>query len=1493
MNIYLFHISVGGYMYIIFAVGIILSILGYILHKRKIYQKNEKMYTIVLSYLETDAYDLSFHYEMFPFERKFAFINSKKECASFFQSPLVASYINKHPEINVFLKDFNNYSIQLEYWTSKKINEAQGILNSSYYFKRVMDLIDNAYFDYKTYESMIHNCDVQFKLLRDTDYLEKMFSLFVEYFDQNYIQIKNSRERHNKEFIANEKQLYSSLLSNIDGKALDTQQQNAVLIDENNTLVVAGAGSGKTLTIVGKVAYLTQCKNISPSDILLISYGKRAAAEMNNRMQKMSIPVTALTFHALGYSFLKEISHGNVSLIDEKFQSKLIQDYFENQILKEDKHMQLENYISFIAYFMYLPYILENEKSMSDIIDFSKNMDLETVFGLTKTSQQDYRNEKRKVIDLINQIITRYEKLALQDELKKKSDVIIKHLETYITSIRDNEFNYEEDSIRLDKFERYIIDQLSLLNQIIDLKEIKIEEHHNLLMELQELTEILYELKQKLQSASRTLLSLSGRRVKSYQELLIANFLFINGISFEYERKYPFAFSEVESTNYKPDFYLTDYDVYLEHFGVNADGKVPWLSNIEEKKYLDSIEWKRRIHKENKTNLIETYSFEFNNGDFISVLENKLVEADIKFKRPKLEEILDVLGKKENRTVIDEFYKLVNSFLSLYKSENYKIADFSFFDSEIEKIDKPTLRMRSNLFFGLFKKVYIFYQTSKQNSNSIDFDDMINKSIQLIHDDIVRVHPYKYIIVDEYQDISGSRVKLLKELITKSNAKLLCVGDDWQAIYGFTGSDVGYFLDFESIFGFTEKVFIENTYRNSVKLIEKTGTFVMRNPKQMKKHLHSDIVHSMPIIDSGYESQSIECDSTIDSFVNVCKQNELIVNPMYINECLRVNQDIYIPRTNFSMSKKFLEILKECFNNNRKYILVIGRTNKEILQFIYGHVINCSSMENKNGRFIKCYDYPDLAIEFMTAHGSKGTEADAVIVIGIEDKLTSFPSKMVDDVLLNVIRSHKDNFAYAEERRLFYVALTRTKNEVYLVYDRRRPSLFIQELINDTDKAKSSKLCPKCKNGELVYRKAKDSTFVGCSNFPSCDYVHHSVTLLDDSLSCPTCGGYLIRKNPKEGMKWKSFYGCTNYPRCETRGEIIVENGIESLLIKEKEFVNHELGIDLEFKCINHLSKVIKLNYGDIDSIRDVARFYVEKGYDFLLDVDVLTTVLTGFTKENLNLKDEKGILKQLFEQLTLDEIYMLYKSNSGIIAYSADYFGLSSSEYEVNEILKYLISYIDSNKNYFQSLVNYDRIYLELLHRLENGIIFNYDVIEEHSFTQKIICCGIEYLVSKYRILTLSPANKKYIAMECFRLRLQDLKGFKSSDYYEHVKKKIIILRSEKKYSSLRKNNSKKVESNITLQKKIEENTLQYNEKEISIKVNSEDVVLVNKLRRLRFIQSQLNQVSVDSVCDNETLVFLVHYKPRTIDELKAVKTINKSFIDRYGQIFIHEINH
>lgn len=800
-------------------------------------------------------------------------------------------------------------------------------------------------------------------------------------FLNGYANLHNTVVKKNAAFIEQEKKRCDVLLSDIDGKSLDDQQRSVVVSDEDHSLVLAGAGSGKTLTIAGKVKYLCKEKKINSDEILLIAFTKKSAEEMTERIaEKLDIEIEATTFHKLGLDIIKaakgyrpDVSEGLTSFVS---------DYFENEIINQPQIIRC--LLEYFAYYLNIPTDLNECTSLGEVYDHEKAMDFETI--QSKYERASY---------------------AAEESAKRKEN------------------------------------------------------------------------KQ----------TLGGEYVKSLEEVTIANFFFLNGVRYEYEKQYPYESDDPLRKTYRPDFYLPDYDLYLEHFGVNRDNRLPWLTPIEEQKYLEGMQWKRAFHKQNGTRLLETYSYYSSEGRLLNELDSILKQNGVKYKEPDFYEIFDKIYSTKSDKYFSEFMRLCCTFITLFKSNGYKLADLNNLTYKSKKFNNGFHIRRTELFKAIIAPVMSAYETGLVESNSIDFSDMINSATEIVTDGF-EVGKYKYVIIDEFQDISVARYKLVKAILDQTGAKLLCVGDDWQSIYRFTGSDISLFTNFESYFGYTNTMRIERTYRNAQQLIDEMGKFIVQNPMQLKKALTSAKSLDYPIVFWNY-----------------------IENPFV------------------ALQKIVNKIISE-FGPD-KSILLLGRTTYD------AEMLKESGLFTIKGEKLIYKESPQTPIFFLTVHKSKGLEADNVVLLNFRNATLGFPNKISDDPILELVLSTADTYEYAEERRLLYVALTRTKNRSYVMVDEQKPSEFFKEfspsksvfITNSASKDTSEKIaCPRCKTGHLIVRKNERSNkyFVGCTNFPQCDYTVQHTSVMTDNKRCPRCGGFMVRRKGRFGQ----FWGCSNYPTC-------------------------------------------------------------------------------------------------------------------------------------------------------------------------------------------------------------------------------------------------------------------------------------------------------------------------------------------------------------------------
>ena len=548
-----------------------------------------------------------------------------------------------------------------------------------------------------------------------------------------------------------------------------------------------------------------------------------------------------------------------------------------------------------------------------------------------------------------------------------------------------------------------------------------------------------YKLKLKRQKIKQ-LNTLKNDLVKSFEECEIANFLFLNQIKYTYEKPFHIDLGTVDRRNYKPDFTIINSkgeQVYLEHFALDEKGNAPtWFAPG----YAEKVEMKKELLKKVKSKCIFTYSYQKWNGTLIDSLREQLIANDIELKPLSPEEIYKLLSELKE---INSLAELIQTFLNHYKSE----------DLNIKKLRTKTILSknsdRANAFLDIFEIILQKYQDYLDEKEEIDFNDMINETEKIISKNPSKVeHPFNnisYVLVDEFQDISFARYHLIKSLRkVNSNLKFYCVGDDWQSIYMFAGSRISIMQTFEDYFGISKIEFLEDTFRFPQSLVNIASEFIQKNKKQYKK--------------------------TIKAF------SEEIDKPLKI--CNRYFDD---DGNDISLVNLLNRIQKKDPNSS---VFVLGRYN-----FI------------KPDNFKKIQSqFKNLKIEYKTIHKSKGLQSDYVIILNVNKGKYGFPSEITDDPLLGLVMQKKEMFPFAEERRVFYVALTRTKKEVYLVVNSNSPSDFVDELSKSRKdivyinmENYTSVNCPKCKTSKMAKRTGKFDSFYSCTNFPMCEYKVSSI----------------------------------------------------------------------------------------------------------------------------------------------------------------------------------------------------------------------------------------------------------------------------------------------------------------------------------------------------------------------------------------------------------------
>lgn len=944
--------------------------------------------------------------------------------------------------------------------------------NVSYYlnsvvkkFAKIGDYAPDNYFSHNWKQKLLlwhKNAIPKVKKFKE-DYAEYISSEDEKFFEKFYNKpetFETDTKQANERYINQELNDNSDLFDDLDGKSLDSQQREAIVVDEDAVKVIAGAGSGKTFTIQGKVKYLTEKRDVDPSEILAISFSNASVDDLKERIAE---PIDIKTFHKVGKDILTQ--YNQYSRPDTSALKRIIKRYLTKKALKNEAISK--KLIEFFSFYINVPPSDDDIKYEGDLLDWQEGVDFSTL-------KRRFKNKQRETLN--NEIVRSYEELYIANFLFIYG---IKYTYEKIYSYPNKNFERE-----FNKFKEFLF---SFNEEIPD------ELKNDITKDLLNLTDI---------------------------------------------------FEEYEIKDYLPDFYLDDYNIYIEHFGLNRNCENHLIGGKSSEEYVKEMEWKRKVHKKYGTTLIETFSYYQSENRLLTRLAEKLQAQGVEFNEIDYREVYRIL--LENKTIKEweDFIVLLKTFIELFKGNNYDENKFKEFYDYVGGLKDSFSKDRTIAFLKIVEEIYNDYEAYLLKIKKIDFNDMINKASDCIVKNGLDL-PYKYIIVDEYQDTSFTRYNLLRNICDSIGAKIMVVGDDWQSIYSFSGCDVNIFTKFDNFFDVCETRYIEKTYRNSQQLIDASSNFVMKNPDQTRKELKSSKSLKYPI-------KLVNFDNDFDEILKF----ELIIKNI-INQSAFKNKKILILGRN---NKDIFNLLKN-FNVENEY----GKRKFEILG---------DEDKLRRNKFVKIVyrESPDVNIEYRTVHQSKGLECDNVILINLKNWKAGFPNKMVDDPVLNFVKRNGDSFSYAEERRLFYVALTRTKNNVYLLSPYFKSSVFVQELKTDANvellELENNRLetlkniekngeryviptklkCPVCKTGvvllESFWNKGKLNRVLKCSHnmappFNRCNweggYYGSELEDLDDIEYCPSCEGILIKRyRHSDGHP---FLGCTNFRKTGCRGK--------------------------------------------------------------------------------------------------------------------------------------------------------------------------------------------------------------------------------------------------------------------------------------------------------------------------------------------------------------------
>ena len=665
-------------------------------------------------------------------------------------------------------------------------------------------------------------------------------------------------------------------------------------------------------------------------------------------------------------------------------------------------------------------------------------------------------------------------------------------------------------------------------------------------------------------ASSKKPVTIQNEIVRSMQEAQIANFLYLNGINYEYEPLYPYEIPGSRKP-YTPDFLLRQENrlCYLEHFGLSEEGENNRYTKQQLEAYKKAAVEKARLHRRCHTDLIWTFSSYSDGQPLIAHLREQLEKHGFILQPRPEKEVLEKLFVQAETTVVRKLVILITRFITGFKTDGFSLEDF-------DRMKRESKNVRTDLFLDICRACYLEYERVLTEENATDFEDMINDSAKILQRLAAeKRHPespdktagaeksgstrsfpaFRYVIVDEYQDISRQRFDLVKALRDATGAKIIAVGDDWQSIFAFSGSDISLFTQFRKKMGYASLLKIENTYRNSQEVIDIAGGFIQKNTAQIIKTLQSDKHITDPVVVITYDNGSNTKNgqqTSAETAKAVPGRKNTSANPAGTDNT-GSNPSCSFGSPAEAVEHALDEIVRH--NNNRPdnlSILVLGRFGFD------GYNLSRSpqfTFRDYGSRIISA-KYPKLNISFMTAHASKGLGYDDVILINGKDDRYGFPSQIDDDPILSYVYHEDRAIDYAEERRLFYVAMTRTQNRVWMIAPQNSPSRFILELLKDYENVKlegrinarpvtgfTGKRCPLCGYPlQLRFKKSIGLPLYICTNEPElCGFMTNNLkggTLQIQKCDCCRDGYLIVRENRRTGQM---FLGCTNY-RADKKG---------------------------------------------------------------------------------------------------------------------------------------------------------------------------------------------------------------------------------------------------------------------------------------------------------------------------------------------------------------------
>lgn len=662
--------------------------------------------------------------------------------------------------------------------------------------------------------------------------------------------------------------------------ALSEKQREAVVSVEKRLLVLAGAGSGKTKTLLQKLIYLIEEKGVSPSAILAITFTKNATNEMIDRL--------IISADATG-----------------EYEKKL----FDRRLTRADRERE--------RFYQQKRY------------KWIDGLTIRTFHGFCYSMLRNYG---------VNEFDNKFR--IIGDEKQQEDDELSKYVapETVFEVMHKLLIGECDDTEYLLQLKRYILDY------VIDKIHLNRSDP------------------KYLPKNGKYFTTLDGTKVRSKSEQFIADWFYRHSIKYEYE-----PLLNVKDFSFHPDFYIPDANLYIEH--------------ISDK----SFSVKNKEEQFQKGNLLLVKTFESMTTD--SALFNHTLSQIVKNRLPSDFQKTATVNFKEEfqgyHEEVKDFVQQIIRITDMIKVENINIHSVL---ENARKDQHERVRNFYELAIPIVRK-YIHYRTDK---SYLDFNDLISRSASLFrnHADIATKYrsKYQYILVDEFQDVNNLQVELIR-LLLSGNTQLFCVGDDWQSIYGFRGSNVSYIVEFENHFPNAKVITLNLNYRSTQNIVGASNEVIKHNKFKVEKEIQASKISEHKIV--------VYAGSTQEENVRFCLD-------------------------------KVRELLSDGLSGDD--ILFLYRRSKMFAPYFF-------RFRNEGVR-----------ISSKTIHAAKGLEAKVVFIIGLTEGYGGFPDIWLEDRIFQVIKKANHDLLMEEERRLFYVAITRAKDKLFLITEKGNESGFLKEI---------------------------------------------------------------------------------------------------------------------------------------------------------------------------------------------------------------------------------------------------------------------------------------------------------------------------------------------------------------------------------------------------------------------------------------------------------------